>query len=71
MATIVLSVLLLAAGLALVFFQAEAINLVRGVGLPGDIQSQIVDLMTQKTVAWALLAAAPILLIVGSLTRGV
>jgi hypothetical protein len=72
MVTIIVAVLLLVVGLALVFFQAESIDLVKQVGLlPGDIQRQIVGLMAEKFLGWALLAASPILLILGSLLPGI
>lgn len=71
MVTIVIAVLLLVVGLALVFFQAESLDLIKAIGLPGDIQRQIVSLMAEKFLAWALLAASPILLIVGSLLPGI
>ena len=68
MVTVVLAVALMVVGVALVFFQAQAVEIVRGVGaLPADLQRQIVSLMTEKLVAYAALAASPILLIVGSL----
>ena len=71
MVTVVVAVALLVIGLALVFFQAEAIAFVRGLGaLPNDLQRQIVSWMAEQFVAWGLLAAAPVLLIVGSLVRG-
>jgi hypothetical protein len=71
MVTVVVAVLLMVAGLALVFFQAEAIALVRGLSaIPNDLQRQIVALMAEQLVAWSLLAASPLLLIVGSLVRG-
>ncbi len=67
MVTVVLAVALLVIGLALVFFQGQTIELVRGLPLPNDVSRQVVDLMQQQIAAWAALAAAPILLIVGSL----
>ena len=71
MVTVVVAVLLLVAGLALAFYQAQAIEFVRGLGaLPNDLQRQIVGWMGERFVAWGLLAAAPLLLIVGSLVRG-
>jgi hypothetical protein len=71
MVTVVLAVVLLIAGLALVYFQASAIDLVKTVGLPKDIQGQLVSWMGDRIVAWAALAAAPILLIIGSLLPGI
>ena len=70
-ATTALAIVLLVVGLALVFFQAQAIDLVRGIGLPNDLQRQIVQLMQERLAAFAALAASPILLIVGSLVKGI
>ena len=70
MVTVVVSVLLLVVGLALAFFQAQAIDVVRGFSLPQDLQRQVLSWMAERLVAWALLAASPLLLIVGSLVRG-
>jgi hypothetical protein len=67
MVTVVLAIALMVIGLALVFFQGQAIDLVRDLGLPNDVQRQVVDLMGQQLAAWAALAAAPVLLIAGSL----
>lgn len=67
MVTVVLAVALLVIGLALVFFQGQTIELVRGLPLPDDIVRQVVSLMQEKIAAFAALAAAPILLIIGSL----
>ena len=67
MVTVVLAVALLVVGLALVFFQGQALDLVRNLGLPRDIQVQVVSLMGEQIAAWAALAAAPVLLIIGSL----
>jgi hypothetical protein len=67
MITVIVAVALMVIGLALIFWQGPAIDLVRGLGLPGDIQRQVVSFMGEQVVAWAALAAAPILLILGSL----
>ena len=67
MVTVVLAVALLVIGLALIFFQGQTIEFVRGLPLPNDIVRQVVALMQEQIAAWAALAAAPILLIVGSL----
>jgi hypothetical protein len=69
MVTVVVAVLLTVIGLALVFYQAQTIDLLRNAGLPADIQRQLVAWMEDRTMAWAALAASPILLIVGSLVR--
>ena len=71
MVTVVLAVLLLIAGLALAFYQVQAVDFVRGIeALPQDLQRQLVTWMAERFLAWALLAASPLLLIVGSLLRG-
>jgi hypothetical protein len=68
MITVVLSVALLVVGLALFFYQAQAIDFVRGLGfIPNDLSRQIVQLMTEKIAPFLALAASPILLIIGSL----
>jgi hypothetical protein len=67
MVTVVLAVALLVVGLALVFFQGQTIELVRGLPLPNDVTRQVAQLMQDQIAAWAALAAAPILLIIGSL----
>lgn len=69
--TVAIAIALLVVGLALVFFQGQAIDLVRGIGLPNDIQRQAVELMQEQVAAWAALAASPVLLIIGSLVRGI
>jgi hypothetical protein len=69
MITVVVAVLLTVVGLALVFYQAPAIDLVRQVGLPIDIQRQLAAWMEDRTFAWGALALSPVLLIVGSLVR--
>jgi len=70
MVTVVVAVALTILGLALIFYQGPAIDLVQSIGLPGDIQRDVVSLMGERIAALAALAAAPILLIVGSLVRG-
>lgn len=70
MVTVVVAVALTIVGLALIFYQGPAIDLVQSLGLPRDIQRDVISLMGEQIAAWAALAAAPILLIVGSLVRG-
>ena len=67
MVTVVLSVALLIVGLALVFFQGQAIDFVQGLPLPRGLDRDILGLMEQQVAAWVALAASPILLIIGSL----
>jgi hypothetical protein len=67
MVTVVLAVVLTIVGLALVYWQGPAVDLVRGLPLPNDISRQVVSWMGEQVVAWAALAASPVLLILGSL----
>jgi hypothetical protein len=67
MVTVVLAVALLVIGLGLIFAQGQTIDLVRQLPLPNDVTRQIVSLMGEQIGAWAALAAAPILLIIGSI----
>lgn len=71
MVTVALAIALTIVGLALIFYQGPAIDLVRGLGLPDDLLSQVVSMMGEQVAAWAALAASPILLIIGSLVRDV
>ena len=71
MVTVVVAVLLLVVGLALVFFQPQVMDFVRGIGaIPNDLQRQLVQWMGERLLAWGLLALSPLLLIIGSLVRG-
>jgi hypothetical protein len=65
--TVIIAVALMVLGLALVFFEAQTLDFVRAAGLPIDIQRQIIAWMEDRTFAWGLLAASPILLTLGSL----
>ena len=67
MVTVVLAVVLTIVGLALVYWPGPAVDLVRGLPLPNDISRQVVSWMGEQIVAWAALAASPVLLILGSL----
>ena len=67
--TVVVAALLLLAGLALIYFQPEAERLVKQLPLGGD-SSQFLTWVRDRTVAYILLAASPILLIFGSLLKG-
>jgi hypothetical protein len=72
MVTVVIAVALTAAGLALVWLPAADVqDLIRGVGLPRDISRTLLDLVAERVVAFALLLLSPVLLIVGSLVRGI
>ena len=72
MVTVVIAVVLTIVGVALVFMPANDIaDLLRGLNLPRDIQRTVVDLAADRLVAYALLLASPVLLIIGSLVRGI
>ena len=71
MVTVTVAVVLTLIGLALVFFQSPATDFVKNLPLSHDLTRQLVDLMGQQAVAWATLAASPIVLIVGSLLPGI
>jgi hypothetical protein len=71
MITVVAAVLLLVVGLALVFLQPQVTDFVRGLPLTRDLMRQVTSLIAENIVAWVVLAASPILLIVGSLFRGI
>jgi hypothetical protein len=71
MVTVVLAVVLTVIGLALIYLPTGQLeDLVRQIGLPADIQRTVVSWIEDRIVAWAALAASPIVLIVGSLVRG-
>jgi hypothetical protein len=66
MITVVLAIALVALGLGLLFYQGPTIDLVRSLPLPRELSRDVVSLMGEQMVAWGALAAAPILLIIGS-----
>jgi hypothetical protein len=70
MVTVVVSVVLMLLGLILIYFQVQAIDLIRQVGLPNDLQKTVVQLVGERMVAYAALLVSPLLLILGSLVRG-
>lgn len=72
MITVVLSVALLLAGLALVFVPGgQVADLIRELPLGSDLTRQLVELSAERIVAWVALALSPLLLIIGSLLRGI
>lgn len=71
MVTVVLAVLLTIAGLALIYFNDDAVRLVRQLSLPNDIEREILSLVTERVIAYLSLAASPVLLILGSLLPGI
>jgi hypothetical protein len=71
MITVVVAVGLLAAGLIVFFLPgADVAALIRDVGLPADVQRMAIDLLEHELFAFGAMAAAPILLILGSLLKG-
>ena len=71
MVTVLVALAMTAVGLALVFLPGgQVADLIRSLALDGDLTRQLVDLAAHQTVAWLLLAISPVLLIVGSLVRG-
>ncbi|MEP7361035.1 MAG: hypothetical protein ABI744_05580 [Chloroflexota bacterium] len=69
--TVVVAIVLTLIGLALVFYDTQSVNFVQGLNLPNDIQRQVVGWMQDKTIAWGALALSPLLLIIGSLVKGI
>ena len=67
MVTVVLAVALTVVGLALIYYQGPAIDLIRALPIPDDVTRQVVALMGEQISAWAALAISPVLLIAGSL----
>lgn len=71
MVTVVLAIALTALGIVLIYLPPDQVaDLVRQVGLPGDVQRTVLSLIADQLIAWASLAASSALLIVGSLVRG-
>jgi hypothetical protein len=71
MVTVTIAVALTIIGLAFVFFQSPATDLIHQLPLSRDLTRQLVELAGQQVVAWAALAASPVVLIVGSLLPGI
>ena len=71
MITVVVAIGLLAVGLAVYFMPtAEVVGFIREIGLPGDVQRLALDLVEHELFAFGAMLAAPVLLIIGSLVRG-
>lgn len=68
--TVVAAVALLVVGLALVYADAEVAQTIKNLPLGADVTRQLLDLATQRTGAYVCLAASPLLLIAGSLLKG-
>jgi hypothetical protein len=71
MITVIVAVGLLVIGLALVYLpDAQVADLLRALPLGNDLTGQLIDFAADRTIAFVALLAAPVLLIVGSLVRG-
>ncbi|HWH23467.1 MAG TPA: hypothetical protein VNW68_01090 [Candidatus Limnocylindria bacterium] len=71
MITVAVAVALTVIGLALLYLPAgEASDLVRQVGLPGNIESTLLSLIADRLTAYLALALSPLLLVAGSLLKG-
>jgi hypothetical protein len=68
--TVVAAIGLLVVGLGLVFANAEVAQAIKSLPLDKDMQRQLLDLATQRTIAYLCLAASPLLLVAGSLLKG-
>lgn len=72
MITVVISVGLLLVGLALIYLPgAQVADLIRQLPLGGDMTRDLIELSADRFVAWAALLLSPVLLIIGSLLRGI
>jgi hypothetical protein len=71
MITVLAAVALAALGLVLIYLpDAQVADMIRQLPLGADLTRQLVGLAAQQTIAWAALALSPVLLVVGSLVRG-
>lgn len=71
MITVLVAVGLLAIGLAVYLLPAgEVAGFIRDVGLPADVQRIAIDIIEHELFAFGAMAAAPVLLILGSLLKG-
>jgi hypothetical protein len=71
MVTVLLAVALTVVGLALIYLPGNQIaDLIRQLPLGADLTRQVLDWAAQGVVAWLALLLSPLLLIVGSLVRG-
>ena len=71
MITVIVALALLAAGLAVFFLPgSEVVGLIRDIGLPADVQRLALDVLEHELFAYGAMAVAPLLLIVGSLLKG-
>ena len=71
MITVIVALALLAAGLVVYFLPgAEVVGFIRDIGLPADVQRLALGVLEHELFAYGAMAVAPLLLIVGSLLKG-
>ena len=68
--TVVVAIALLVVGLGLIFANAEVAQAIKNLPLDQDMQRQLLDLATKRTIAYLSIAASPLLLVAGSLLKG-
>lgn len=72
MVTVLIALALLAVGIAGTLIEPETVrDLITGLSLPRGIERDILALIAERTVAYACLLAAPVLLVLGSLLPGI
>lgn len=72
MVTVLIALALLAVGVAGTLVDAETVrDLVTGLSLPRGLERDLLGLIAEQTIAYACLAAAPLLLVLGSLVPGI
>jgi hypothetical protein len=68
--TVVVAIGLLVVGLGLIFANAEVAQAIKQLPVGNDLQRQLLDYAAQRTIAYLALAASPLLLVAGSLFKG-
>lgn len=72
MVTVIIALALLAVGVAGTLVDPETVrDLVTGLSLPRGLERDILGLVAERTIAYACLAASPLLLVLGSLLPGI
>ncbi len=72
MVTVLIALALLAIGVAGTLVDLETVrDLITGLSLPRGIERDILGLIADRTIAYASLLASPLLLVLGSLLRGI
>ena len=68
--TVVVAVALLVIGLGLIYVNADVARVIKDLPLSADQARQLLDLAANRTIAYLCLAGSPLLLIAGSLFKG-